>query len=143
MGPFVLDASVALKWFLPEEQSEHALRLRAASADLHVPAFFLLEFGHVVCKKQRRRELSMDDAVYIVRIIRSVALRRHEDAALLPRALELALRLNSGLYDCMYLALAIELDCRLVTADRRLTRLVRGTTLADSVLWIEDVPSSS
>ena len=141
MGPFVLDASVALKWFLPEKHSEYALRLRAASAVLHVPAFFLLEVGHVACKKQRRRELSIDDALHIIQIMRSIALRRHEDAVLLPRALELALRLNSGLYDCMYLALAVELDCQFVTADRRLVHLVGGTRLEEKVLWIEDIPS--
>lgn len=142
MGPFVLDASVALKWFLPEQYSEYALRLKPASTNLHVPAFFFLEFTHVACKKQRRREVTAAEVIGMIGIMRSAALRRHEDAAILPRALELALQLNVGFYDCMYLALALELDCPFVTADRRLAHRVSGTEFAERILWIEQIPTS-
>ncbi len=43
----------------------------------------------------------------------------------------------------MYLALAVELDCRFVTADRRFMQHVGGTKHAHRILWIEDIPASS
>jgi predicted nucleic acid-binding protein len=39
---------------------------------------------------------------------------------LLPRSIEIAARTGARVYDCLYVALAVSLDCRLVTADRRL-----------------------
>ncbi len=42
------------------------------------------------------------------------------------RAFELANALDHSVYDRLYLALAIELDASLVTADRRLARAARS-----------------
>jgi len=54
---YVVDASVAVKWFVPEGHSDSALRLRDQTHTLHVPAFFTLEFANALCKKLRREEL--------------------------------------------------------------------------------------
>jgi predicted nucleic acid-binding protein len=45
---------------------------------------------------------------------------------LVPRALELSLRLDESVYDCLYVAAAIESEAALVTADARLARAARG-----------------
>jgi predicted nucleic acid-binding protein len=42
------------------------------------------------------------------------------------RAFELATALDQPAYDCLYLALAIELEASLATADRRLARVARS-----------------
>jgi predicted nucleic acid-binding protein len=42
------------------------------------------------------------------------------------RALDLALQYRLSLWDCVYLALALERDCPVLTADRRLFRAGRG-----------------
>lgn len=47
MSRYVVDASVAIKWFLPEIHSEEALRLRISRDRLHVPALMTLELGNV------------------------------------------------------------------------------------------------
>jgi len=47
----IVDANVAIKWFLPEIHKNEALRLLNPRYSLHVPNLFLLEFGNVVCKK--------------------------------------------------------------------------------------------
>jgi predicted nucleic acid-binding protein len=49
-----------------------------------------------------------------------------ESVPLVPRALELALRLDESVYDCLYVAAAIESEAALVTADARLARAARG-----------------
>ncbi len=43
---------------------------------------------------------------------------------LLPLALEIAIAIGHSIYDCIYLALADQEDCRVVTADRRLPNAV-------------------
>jgi len=49
-----------------------------------------------------------------------------EAVPLVPRAFDLALRLDETVYDCLYLAAAIESEAALVTADARLARAARG-----------------
>ena len=49
---------------------------------------------------------------------------------LLPAALELALRYQRSVYDCLHLTLAVAEDCEMVTADARFVTGLTGTPLA-------------
>lgn len=62
----------------------------------------------------------------------------HDSAPLARAALELALRLGHPGYDCLYLALAIREECRLVTADRRLVERATAAGLGAHVVWVGD-----
>jgi predicted nucleic acid-binding protein len=57
---YIVDASVAVKWYVPEIYSEAAKRLQNPDYQLQVRKFFLLEFGNVVCKKLRRRDITVE-----------------------------------------------------------------------------------
>ena len=52
MSGYVVDASVAIKWFLPEIHSEAALRVKWLRQRLHVPAFLSLELGNVLAYRR-------------------------------------------------------------------------------------------
>jgi predicted nucleic acid-binding protein len=136
----VVDASVAVKWFLPEIHWEAAWRLRNSQTALHVPAFFELEFSNVLCKKVRRGELSRQDANLMLEQLGRVTINRHPDTRLLRAALDLAHPLRQSLYDCLYLVLALQLKTQLVTADQRFRQALLNTALASHLLWIEDLP---
>jgi len=136
---FIVDASVAVKWFVPETYSTYAHRLRRAEYRLHVPAFFLLEFGNVLCKKLRRGEIDTDTSLSILRESRRLPLRRHADATIFADAFNVAVRTGRSLYDSMYVALAVSLKGRVVTADRRLFEGLSGTPYETNVAWIEDL----
>ena len=140
MNACVVDASVAVKWFLPEIHWEAAWRLRDSQTVLHVPAFFELEFSNVLCKKVRRGELSRQDASLMLEQLGRVTIHRHPDTRLVQAALDLAHPLRQSLYDCLYLALALQLKTKLITADQRFRQALRNTTLASHLLWIEDIP---
>ncbi len=58
MSLYVVDASVAAKWFFPEIHTEAALRLRDPDCRLHVPYLFDLEFSNVFHKEIARGVLS-------------------------------------------------------------------------------------
>jgi len=48
------------------------------------------------------------------------------ESELIHKALELALELNATVYDCIYLALAIFADARLITADAMFAKKAQG-----------------
>ena len=140
MSVYVVDASVALKWYVPEVHTEDALRILEPGNVLHVPDLLHAEVGNILWKKSRRGELTPGDARRITRALISAPLSVHASAALLEGALDVAMRTDRTVYDGMYVALAVALGGPLVTADRRLANALEKTPLGPHVLWVEDVP---
>jgi predicted nucleic acid-binding protein len=137
---YVVDASVAIKWFVPERLSESAGRLHQAAHSLSVPAFFWLEIGNVLAKKIRRRELTGEEGDFILKEFRQLPLQRHADERLFRPAYALALQTQRSLYDCLYLALAEAIDGHMVTADRKFYAALTAGEQGRRVLWVEDLP---
>lgn len=134
----VVDASVAAKWLAPEPDSEQAAALLDAA--LLAPDLLLPEVANILWKKQSRGEMAVATATAAARWLRLAPLQLHDSGALLDDALALAMRLNHPAYDCFYLALAMQADCPLVTADRRLVERCRradARDLAGHVLDLE------
>jgi predicted nucleic acid-binding protein len=140
MTPLVVDASVGLKWFLPEVHSEAARRLQNPALQLHVPSLFDVEIANILWKKIRRAELTRAEADAVLSQLFRLPLTRHPDSRFLSAAFDLADRTQRTVYDCLYLALAVELAGQLVTADQRLHSSLAGTPWASAILWVEDVP---
>jgi predicted nucleic acid-binding protein len=140
MSAFVLDASVGIKWFIPEVHSADALRLRHPNCQLRVPAFFDVEIANILWKKANRGEITRDEAEAFLQISLLLPVTRHPDSALLATAFDLAIRTQRTVYDCMYLALAARTGCQMVTADEKLRNALAGSPLASLVCWIEDIP---
>lgn len=123
----IVDASVALKWALTEQDSEAAGQL-IGRGDLAAPALLHIELGHTLTKLARQRLLSRTDALHAWLDLRQANMLIHDDDALLEPAVELSLALNASLYDCVYLALAEETDDLLVSADEHFIRAVRASS---------------
>jgi predicted nucleic acid-binding protein len=140
MSVYVVDASVGIKWFVPEVATADALRLQASKHELHVPAFFEIEVANIVWKKLQRAELSKVDADDILSQIGPLPLIRHSDSVLIAPAFDLAARTSRTVYDCMYLALAVQLGGILVTADERFVNSLSGTQWQPSIVRVQDVP---
>ena len=140
MSLFVVDASVGAKWWFPEVHREAALRLRDPAHELHVPNLFDVEVCSVVCKRIRRKEITSSDGEHVLELLEQTPLRRHADRTLLRLSFEVANTTSRALYDCLYLALALVLEARLVTADDRFYQALRRSPLSETVLWIEEIP---
>jgi len=127
---FVLDCSVAAKWILPEPDRAPALRLfeRYASGEISLiaPDLLLAEFASLLAKRNRRKQISTEQAQHAFVLMTRSAPRLFDMRPRLLRALELSLRHQLSLWDCVYLTLALEFDCPLLTADRRLFRAGAG-----------------
>jgi predicted nucleic acid-binding protein len=128
-GPFVVDASVAVKWVLPEVESNLAEDLVAGGALLHAPAFIFLELANALWKKMRQGGLSEEQATDRVSRLRRAPLILWQGEEPLPATLGLARQLDHAVYDCAYLALALELDAVYVTADQGFWRKVQANSL--------------
>ena len=62
-SPLVVDASVAVKWFVPEELSEHADLIAASGSMLLAPKLVLLDVANAFWRKVQRHLISADDAI--------------------------------------------------------------------------------
>jgi len=135
---FVIDTSVAVKWYLPEIYQSEAQRFLDPVLDRHAPDFLHAEIGSVLLKKVRRREISVDECrAYLVQLS-SIPLIPHEGTPLRQAALEVGLRIGSSFYDGLFLALALQLGGRLVTADDKLYRKVQGSPFDAWAVWVAD-----
>lgn len=138
MKKVVVDASVAMKWFVPEVHSAAAARLLDSEIALFAPDLLASEFGNTVWKKLRRGELSRAEADEILSAFAKVPVQTHRSADLLAPAFTLAVELDRSVYDCLYLAAAVAEDCAVVTADAKFHGIVAATAFADHVRWVEE-----
>jgi predicted nucleic acid-binding protein len=133
---YVVDANVVAKWFVPERLSEEALGLLDGVHELATPDLLWPEVGNVLWKKARALELTPKEAADVVQALERLPLTVFPSRLLLEAALEIALRTERTVYDSLYLALAVALECRLATADERLANAMAGGPLARHVVWI-------
>jgi predicted nucleic acid-binding protein len=122
----VVDASVAVKWLVPEPLTDAAERVLASDEELVVPDLLPIEVANALWKKVRRRELGRDDAVGALELLATLRLDVRSTSPLMPRAVALAVDLGHPVYDCVYLALAEATRGRLVVNDGPLLRAIRG-----------------
>ena len=118
----VVDASVALKWVIPEADSDRAAALLDHS--LAAPDLLFAECANALWKKLRRGELTGEEAVTAAQTLGRAELTIVSAREYSARAVAIAAELDHPAYDGLYLAVAEALGLRLVTADARLMRKV-------------------
>ena len=125
----IIDASVAVKWFVDEDGHEDALALLDRDHDFHAPDLILSETANTAWKKCRRGEITRDQAAAMVTALPHYFSRLWPAPELVTRALELAFNLDHPVYDGLYLACAEAVGGTLITADKRLIDVTRKAGL--------------
>ena len=127
MIALVLDASVAVKWAIPsarEPLTDESVRLLKRYVDgeveFIVPDVFWAEVGNVLWKGARQRRWRQDEAEAIAADMRARDFATVSSLRLLPEALRIAFAYDRAVYDCLYVALAVQSKADLITADERL-----------------------
>ncbi len=136
----VVDASVAIKWFLPELHDDAALRLLRAEHRLVAPDLLFPEVGNVLWKRVRRREATASEAGAVLDALVAVPLEVHASQPMMPVAFEIACATGRTVDDSLYLALAVLRECPMVTADRKLHQALERGRFAHHLLWVTEVP---
>jgi predicted nucleic acid-binding protein len=117
----VVDASVAVKWFIPEAGEEAAAQILNGKKRLVAPALIRLEVTGAIIRRYREGHLSEKkaregtqawEAMLEYRVVRLVP-----DAELFADAVQMAFLAKHTLADCLYLAAAKRLAAPLITAD--------------------------
>jgi predicted nucleic acid-binding protein len=123
---YVLDSSVALKWLLPEPDSAKAIQLRAdfrnGVHELFAPDIFPLEVLNVLTKAERTKRIAVGNGYTLWQSMLTDLPALYPHAPLLYRAYQIASPARAAIYDCVYVALAEQEQCEIVTADDRLVK---------------------
>jgi len=127
LNTLVLDASVAIKWAMPsarEPLTDESLRLLRryvdSQIDFIVPDVFWAEIGNVLWKGTRQHRWSQVEAEAVAADMRARDFATVPSVTLLPEALRIAFAYDRSVYDCLYVALAVQSNRELITADERL-----------------------
>jgi predicted nucleic acid-binding protein len=136
----VLDASVAVKWFLPEKVetlASEALALLGRSGrneiQIIVPDLFWVEFASVLWKAIWRGNFPKDSADAALASLKRFDFPTVPSLELLDNAFQIATAPGQTVYDCLYVALAVQTNAQLITADER---LVNALAARFPVKWL-------
>lgn len=141
---YVIDASVAVKWFLPESHSDkaHALlnAFRHEGLSLIAPDLIVPEVVNTLWKQSvRRSEISLTEARESCADFLALEVRVHPSARIAEQAFHFAAEENHSVYDALYIVLALERGCEFITADQRVvSKLYRKFPL---ILSLGDLPT--
>ena len=125
--PLVVDASVALKWVLPETDSAMAEALLVSGEMLLMPDFWLSEAANVLWVNVRKGLLTAEKARQGLTVLRhQVKPVLTAGLALHAAALEIGMAVNHSTYDTLYVAFALAMGARgVVVADAPFVRAMR------------------
>jgi len=121
-GPVVVDASIAVQWFSNEPGSSAAARLLEADRPLLAPDLMPVETVSAWWKKVRQGNMEVSDLHLALVSLLGLDIELASGVSLLPHAARLALDGGHSVYDCLYLALALNKGAELATDDRALKR---------------------
>ena len=136
---YVLDCSVALKWFFQEPLSDVATRLleklQLGHAELVAPDCIVAELGHSCRKLVLGRKLSAEESYAAIEEFAALPIALVPSRVLARPAMELAIQHLGTFYDALYIALAERENLKVITADDRMAnafaRIDRTLALAD------------
>src|SRR5262245_1580724 len=128
MIPYVIDAGVVVKWFIPETDTAKARRLlelfHQGAAALMAPDLLIPEAANVFWKRADRNDITAQEAADNLNDLLSINLPLIASSILAPVAMAIARTYRRSVYDCLYLALAQDRGCDLNTTDERLVNAV-------------------
>lgn len=121
----VIDASVAVKWVLPEDGAERAAALHDKPDEMIAPTLIAAEIGSAMRKHVAAGTLSKSEALSAAQAATSFIDRVTPIPELAIRALEISIQFKHPIYDCFYLALAERERAPLISADKKLIALAK------------------
>lgn len=139
MNIAVVDASVAVQWLIPEQNTSQAMRLLREVAVLAVPDLIYSEVGNALWKRVQRNEIDMNQGSLLIEEFLRLPLDVYPSTELLTSAFQIAHSVSATVYDALYLALSQRLHAPLVSADQRLLSQARAYRPAVQLIAIGDV----
>jgi predicted nucleic acid-binding protein len=134
--PYVVDASVVAAAFFQDEQADACRSVLVSKHTLHAPDLIYPETANVIWKRRLRGEVTEQEAAELLADVLRIPLCITPSGTLVDAALRLALKTERTVYDCLYLALAVQEKAVMVTGDQRLANAMAGGPLEKHIVWI-------
>ena len=123
----VVDASVAVKWFLPENGEAYVAEALALldkydenEVGIVVPDLFYVEIASAIWKAVRAGRVSQEFGDQALALLTQREFATVPSLKLLDEAFQIATTHERSVYDSLYVALAVQTNSQLITADERL-----------------------
>ena len=138
MTGFVVDASIVVKWLVDEAHSREAADILHSGSALVAPALVFAEAANALWAMRRRGDIAADDLADAVKTLQAAPILLPASMQqLAPAAGRLAADLDHPVYDCFYLALGVQTQYPVVTADTRFLGKVRDHPyLSDRIVHV-------
>jgi predicted nucleic acid-binding protein len=138
MTGYVVDASVAVKWLITETFSDQAVRLLDREFTLVAPELLFAEAANALWVMCRRGDITKADFAEAMDVLKAAPVQAPVSMReLAASAARLATDLDHPTYDCFYLALAVQEQYPVVTADQRFYDIVhKHPYLSDRVVHV-------
>lgn len=136
----VVDASVVVKWYVSELDSELARSVMQTEGILVAPGHCLGEVGHVLIQRFREGKIS-GEQLSLARIAIPGTLLLISIDGIFDLAMEIAIATRQSFYDALYVAAAVRWDTQVVTADEGMADIVSGSDWAHRVVLLKDWPA--
>ena len=135
----VVDASVAVKWFVNQPDSVQAKAVADGDDVLIAPDFIIAEVGNALWRHVRVKEISLDQAIEAVTDLPLILGEIVSSTMFSEAALRLAVAMDHPVYDCLYAVLALERRATLVTDDRRFAEKLRVSRRLPNVKLLDEI----
>jgi len=136
MKSCVIDASVLIKLYIEEKHSSAALRQVKAARQWIAPDLLWAEVGNVLWKYVRRDALTPAQADELLQDMLRMPIHVVPVSQVVEAAMIFAVQTDRTVYDCVYLATAIQSRSVMLTADQKLANALAGSDFEKHVRWI-------
>jgi len=141
----VIDASVLIKFYIPEILSDRAQSLldsvQQGEVSLLAPDLVYSEAGNILWKKHHLKELTRSEVEEISDALLLLPINIESSKGLLPLAIQVGMAYGITVYDAMYVTLSRIHETRMITTDKRLYERLAKTDLKKYVTWLGSAAS--
>lgn len=129
MSPVILDCSVTISWFIPDEFCKNSLNIRDKISEegAIVPTIWSLEVGNVLLISERRKRITKEQRQIALYTLNELPIKTDEltfkNAWF--ETIEIAEKYNLSLYDACYLELSLRCNYHLATFDNNLKQAAK------------------
>lgn len=133
----VVDASVAVRWFVNAPEFTAGRKLLQSGEPLIAPELIVAEATHAAWKLARAKTITVEHANALVAELPRAFTYLAPLLDYRERAFAIARELDHPVYDCFYLALAEASETRIATADSRLAQRAKSTPWAKRIKHLQ------
>ena len=136
MRPLIVDASVAVKWFVPEERSALADEMASSGCALRAPRLIRIEVASALIKKARQKLVEPQHVAEYLGLLSRYFDEIADHEPMMAAAIAMSVDIDHPLYDCFYVQMARMQGGVLVTDDLRLLEKLRRSGYGSSAVGL-------